>query len=165
MSYSKTISKNDLEACRVQFGWDDPAFGIISGQTPNQVVAHHAMVRAEMIIATPNLDFAALEKHFKIPTDISSIPTPGTTSFSKPQTATKPATIPAKRGRKGENVVKAFAAIPSTPVDVNQFAATQGVSLHVLRQSKRFDPNPALGKVRVAKDKATKTLMISRIKA
>ena len=156
---SKTLSKNDWEALRVKNGWDDPTFGKLSGQDPNQVAAHHAMVNAKMIIATPNLDYDAYNKQLSVPAST------GVTSIAKPQTATKPTSIPKKRGRKGDQVVKAFAAIPATPVDVNKFAADQGVSLHVLRQSKRFDPNPSLGKVRVAKDKATKTLMISRIKA
>lgn len=158
MSTNKSLSKNDWEALRVHKGWDDPTFGKNAGLSANEVAAHHSMVANGMIIATPNLDFASYEKQF-------STPSTGVTSIVKPpQTATKPTKIPAKRGRKGDNVVKAFAAIPSTPIDVNKFAAEQGVSLHVLRQSKRFDPNPDLGKVRVAKDKTTKTLMISRVK-
>ena len=155
---SNSLTKGEWEALRKYHEWDDPTFGAVSGQDANQVAAHHAMVKHGMIVATPNLDYAAYDKRFRMPTK-------GVASFAKPQTATKVTKTPAKRGRKGENVVKAFAAIPTTPVDVDTFAKEQGVSLHVLRQSKRFDSNPSLGKVRVAKDKATKKLMICRVKS
>ena len=156
MSTSKSLSHNDMEALRNHYDMTDTAFGTAFGQTPDQVATHISMAGTGLIVATPNLDFASYDKTYGT--------NAGITSVVKPQTATKPTKIPAKRGRKGDQVVKAFAAIPTTPTDVNKFAADQGVSLHVLRQSKRFDPNPTLGKVRVAKDKTTKTLMISRIK-
>ena len=153
---SKSLSANDLEAFRQEKNWTPEEFGAATGKDKNSVQAHIGMVNSGMIIATPNLDFASYDKQFS---NIS-----GATSIAKPQTATKPIPAVKKRGRKGDAVVKAFTAIPTTPTDVNKFAADQGVSLHVLRQSKRFDTNPGLGKVRVAKDKTTKVLMISRIK-
>ena len=156
MTISKSLSANDLEAFRQKYNWDDATFGTMTGKNEATVKAHIGMVNNGMIIATPNLDFDSYDKQFG---NIS-----GATSITKPQTATKPTPTAKKRGRKGDAVVKAFSAIPTTPTDVNKFAADQGVSLHVLRQSKRFDTNPDLGKVRVAKDKTTKVLMISRIK-
>ena len=158
MTISKSLSANDYEAFRNKFGWTAEEFAAKSGKPMNEVQAHISMAASGMIIATPNLDFKSYEKQFgKTSTDVTSI--------TKPQTATAPTSVKLKRGRKGDSVVKAFSAIPTTPTDVNKFAANQGVSLHVLRQSKRFDPNPSLGKVRVAKDKNTKVLMISRIKS
>lgn len=76
-------------------------------------------------------------------------------------TATKITAAPKKRGRKGDNIAKAFANIPSTPTSAEGFASTHAVSLAVLRQSKRFDKT-GLGTVRVKKDKGTKELMIWR---
>lgn len=88
------------------------------------------------------------------------------TSTKKPgeraETATKKTSTPKKRGRKGDKIANAFKAIPKTPTEAEKFATDYSVSLAVLRQSKRFDRSPELGKVRVKKDKATKQLMIWR---
>lgn len=67
-----------------------------------------------------------------------------------------------KRGRVGENISIAFAAIPYEPTPVEAFRVTHGVSVPVLRQQKRFDPTPELGRVRVKTDSETKQLMIYR---
>ena len=66
-----------------------------------------------------------------------------------------------KRGRKGNNITNAFAAIPSSPVSAETFATQHNVSIAVLRQSKRFDTT-GLGPVNVRKDKSAGTLMIWR---
>ena len=89
-----------------------------------------------------------------------SIVKPG--DSSKPAvSATKKTTAPKKRGRKGDNIPKAFTAIPTAPTSAEGFASTHAVSLAVLRQSKRFD-RTGLGTVRVKKDKTSKELMIWR---
>jgi hypothetical protein len=44
-----------------------------------------------------------------------------------------------KRGRKGDKIANAFMAVPVLPTPIAEFMATHGVSLAVLRQSKRFD--------------------------
>jgi hypothetical protein len=44
-----------------------------------------------------------------------------------------------KRGRKGDKITKAFLAVPEIPTPIDEFMTTHGVSLAVLRQSKRFD--------------------------
>lgn len=79
----------------------------------------------------------------------------------KPITATKKAKVPQKRGRKGDKILTAFQSIPSTPVPVEAFMRQYGVSLAVLRQSKRFDKT-GLGTVNVKQDKESKVLMIWR---
>jgi len=72
---------------------------------------------------------------------------------TKPTNATEgePSTdaTPKRRGRKGDKIAKAFLAISTTPVAIETFIATHGVSLAVLRQSKRFDTNSDQGTVRV----------------
>lgn len=79
-----------------------------------------------------------------------------------PQTATKRAVAPKKRGRKGTKIQEAFKSIPAAPVAVDDFAKQYGVSVPVLRQSKRFDTAPDLGTVRVKVSKETGKLMIWR---
>ncbi len=64
-----------------------------------------------------------------------------------------------KRGRKGSKINAAFAAIGSSPIPAEGFAATSGVSLNVLRQAKRFD-RTGLGRIRVKKIDGT--LMVFR---
>jgi hypothetical protein len=78
-----------------------------------------------------------------------------------PATATKKVTKSKKRGRKGDNIAKAFAAIPQEPVPVDEFATTYNVSVAVLRQYKRFD-GPDKARVRVVKNKESGVLMIWR---
>lgn len=93
------------------------------------------------------------------------------TAHAKPESATKKSKIekvPQKRGRKGNKIVDALLAIPTKPVLVTAFMQQHGVSLAVLRQSKRFisklDVTTAtkIGSVNVKQDKATKSLMIWR---
>ena len=87
---------------------------------------------------------------------------------AKPESASKRIKEPQKRGRKGDKIVKAFSAVPTTQTPIDQFIAEHGVSLAVLRQSKRFlaamDPATAasIGKINVRQDKATHQLMIWR---
>jgi hypothetical protein len=81
-----------------------------------------------------------------------------------PMSATKKVATPKKRGRKGDRIARAFAAIPTTPIDVDTFRGSldDTVSTAVLRQSKRFDNSGVSGSVRVKKDKTSGNLMIWR---
>ena len=98
----------------------------------------------------------------------SVVSTATATVHDRPESASRPARQPQKRGRKGDKIVRAFQAVPSTPVEVDQFIAQHGVSLAVLRQSKRFieamDSNVAtqIGCIHVKQDKKTKRLVIWR---
>lgn len=86
-------------------------------------------------------------------------------SSDKPITATKKVKEPKKRGRKGDKIKNAFAAITSTPVPAENFVKTHNISLTVLRQSKRFDTIPEAGRVRVkkiAQEDGTKILSVWR---
>lgn len=94
----------------------------------------------------------------------------GATTHAKPESATKKVAvkIPAKRGRKGDKIAKALQSVTTTPVAVDSFIKQHGVSLAVLRQSKRFlekmDASLAkkIGKINVRQDKGSKQLMIWR---
>ena len=65
-----------------------------------------------------------------------------------------------KRGRKGNKIELAFLGIPLRPTDAIAYASAHGISLHVLRQAKRFDCEGGL--VMVKKAKATKQLNVWR---
>lgn len=79
-----------------------------------------------------------------------------------PETATKVLKVPKKRGRKGDKIAKAFAEIPTNPVNFEEYASAHQVSPNVLRQIKRHDRYSDTGKVFVRKNKQTKTMMIWR---
>lgn len=94
----------------------------------------------------------------------------GPATFVKPETSTKKVKVPQKRGRKGDKIAVALAAVPTTQTPIDAFITQHGVSLAVLRQSKRFlaklppDQAAAIGRINVRQDKATKQLMIWRDK-
>jgi nickel-dependent lactate racemase len=66
-----------------------------------------------------------------------------------------------KRGRKGNKIATAFANIPHVPTSIEDFSKRHGVSIPVLRQSRRFGPEMA-EKIHVRKDKNTGVVMIWR---
>lgn len=92
----------------------------------------------------------------------------GATTHSMPESASKRIRPPQKRGRKGDKISKALLAVPTTQVPVETFMQEHGVSLAVLRQSKRFiekldaETQASIGRINVRQDKTTKTLMIWR---
>lgn len=93
------------------------------------------------------------------------------TTHTRPETASKKVKEPQKRGRKGDKIARALAAVPTTQVPVETFMTQHGVSLAVLRQSKRFiekldaATQATIGKINVRQDKASKQLMIWREQA
>ena len=86
------------------------------------------------------------------------------TITSEKNFASKPKPEAKKRGRKGDNILKAYMSIPSKPTPIEQFAQEHNVSLPVLKQSKRFDKTGLEGTVRVKKlpQEDKKVLMIWR---
>lgn len=90
------------------------------------------------------------------------------TMHGLPESASRKPKVPQKRGRKGDKISKALQAVPTAPMSVDAFIKEHGVSLAVLRQSKRFiekmDTTVAsqIGTVHVRQDKTTKQLMIWR---
>lgn len=66
-----------------------------------------------------------------------------------------------RTGRRGNNIQRAFAAVPAVPTPAEEFAQKHRVSMAVLRQYGRFDKDND-GQVHVRKDKATGLVMIWR---
>lgn len=183
MSKSKTLNWNDRFALIDHYKPSDDQVCVAFGVSADELKTARDMRSAGAFTATPGLDLSSYGNMFATasasPSTGSGVSSSskaparrgGSTSVTKdtsdskagtPSTATKKTKEPKKRGRKGDNIAKAFAAIPSTPTPVEAFASSHGVSIAVLRQSKRFDTSGSTGLVRVKKDKESKTLMIWR---
>lgn len=180
MSSNKIMSWNDRFALIDHYKPADAdvcaAFGVEQGEfeTAKQLRA------AGTFIANDQLDVSKYAGVFAASAATSTgVPAPATvapkaknkgvaTTHTNTKTATKAVKVPAKRGRKGDKITKALQAVSATPVSVDTFIKQHGVSLAVLRQSKRFiekmEPAVAkqIGKVNVRQDKTTKQLMIWR---
>lgn len=111
-----------------------------------------------------------LEAPVVLPTTYPTSPKVGTTQITAPpETATKKVVvkIPQKRGRKGDKITQALLAVTNEPIVIDNFVRDHGVSLAVLRQSKRFieqmskDDIQKVGKI-VVKQNKEKVLMIWR---
>ena len=153
---SKSLSWNDRIAIIEALKPTDTEIINNMGVTQDELDTARELRNSGVVIPTPDLDMSAYATIFGGPASIvkPSTKTPAASTTTKPaQTANKSIKLPKKRGRKGNNISIAFNAIPATPVSADQFASDNGVSLAVLRQSKRFDSAPELGNVRVKKNK------------
>lgn len=162
MSNSKTLSWNDRLALMEHFNPSDEEACEVFGVSKAQLETARNMPQ---FTPTPNLDFGSYENMFPsnspsvgsgtspAPANTGSVTSTVKTSAGKLVTATKTQKQPKKRGRRGDKIAKAFAAIPETPTPVAEFANQHNVSVAVLRQGKRFNPAPEMGVVRVKKDK------------
>lgn len=89
-------------------------------------------------------------------------------SNKPPETATKKSIVktPQKCGRKGNKIIEALRAVTTTPILISDFIKEHGVSVAVLRQSKRFietlptEEQAVFSRINVKQDKTTKELMI-----
>lgn len=165
LSLIKHFSPSDDQACE--------AFGI----TQSELEVARTQLRAGVFSDNSNVDFNSYGDLFTVSanadgdtegstvTSTRALDRTGTTVTSTktaPESASAKTREPKKRGRKGDKITQAFSAIPSTPTAAEDFAKTYGVSIAVLRQSKRFDKAGNPGIVKVKKDKSSKTLMIWR---
>jgi len=172
----KNLSWNDYVAIMNHYKPSVEQAAAAFGKTVAEVETAVSLEATGTFVASKTLD---VEVYADIFNDDGSIvkptnSTPSSTSITKPEaaapvkieakaeTASKAKKVPQKRGRKGNKIATAFAAIPSTPVAVVDFAKEHNVSVPVLRQSRRFDSSDAVGKVMVRKDKVTGVLNIWR---
>lgn len=178
MSKSKTLNWNDRFALIDYYKPTDAEVCTIFGVSNDELSTARNMRNTGVITATNNIDVGSYGKMFGVlsisktstknesrtvnTTMKSNTKTTTSTSTNNPQTASKKTKHPMKRGRKGNNILEAFKSIPSSPISVDEFAEKQGVSVAVLRQSKRFDTTGIEGRVHVKKDKNSKTLVIWR---
>ncbi len=162
----KSLSWNDRLAVINHFKPSDAKICAALEITADELQTARDLEDAGTFVATSEgIDFGRYAEIFGGESIISPKSTKSATTTAAsslpPASATKKIAAPKKRGRKGNNIAQAFTAIPGTPVSAEAFATEHGVSLNVLRQSKRFDKS-GLGSVKVKKDKETKTLMIWR---
>lgn len=183
-----TLSWNDRFALIDYFLPSDAQICVAFGLTQDELDTARDLRSAGTFKNTPNIDCHQYDGIFnvKVPEVIvppappapmvrpktpivpSVRPQMTATVHAKPETATRRVKEPQKRGRKGDKITKALQAVPTTPMSVDAFIAEHGVSLAVLRQSKRFiegmDAATArtIGRVNVRQDKTTRQLMIWR---
>ena len=183
------LSWNDRFALIDYFLPSDPQICVAFGLTQDELDTARDLRAAGTFKNTPNFDAIKYDGIFNVkvpevvvaPQPTITTPTrPKTTVatqirpqsqatvHAKPESATRRVKEPQKRGRKGDKIAKALLAVPTSPVSVDAFIAEHGVSLAVLRQSKRFiegmDATTAqsIGRVNVRQDKTTRQLMIWR---
>jgi hypothetical protein len=177
---SKILSWGDRFALIDHYKPSDAAACAAFKLTQDELDTARQLRTQGMFHANANLDtskyasmFTATPTSVVVPTVVTTTaPTQSTintaTVHTRPESASRKAKEPQKRGRKGDKITKALQAVPTTPVDVNDFMKEHGVSLAVLRQSKRFIEKmestvaTAIGTVHVRQDKQTKTLKIWR---
>jgi hypothetical protein len=161
-----SLSWNDRLALIKAYNPSDSAICSALGVTQDELTTARDLEKAGTFVATADIDVESYSDLFG-DESITVERADGVESIVRPEsdlppvTATKKTPEPKKRGRKGDKIAKAFVAIPASPTSAEGFASEHGVSLAVLRQSKRFD-RTGLGTVRVKKDKASKELMIWR---
>lgn len=128
----------------------------VFGIDANELETAREFRKAGTFTVNKNLDVKPYAEAFANPT--SSV-----TSHKPARSATKAAVTKAvtKRGKRGNKIQTAFAAITAKAVPAETFAKKHGVSLAVLRQAKRFDKTGG-GVVHVKKDKNNGKLMIWR---
>ena len=153
-------------ALQSQFGLTNKQAAASFNVSVDEVATAQDLAKAGTITIATDVDYSQYEGEFEVSAkDTSS----SSTSTSKPEvkaptpvTATKPVPTPKKRGRKGDNIKNAFNAIPTVPTDANAYISKHGISMNVLRQSKRFDKSGTPGIVHVRKDKESGQLMVWR---
>lgn len=175
---TKIMSWNDRFALINHYNPADDAICAAFGVDKSELDTARGLLATGSFAANPQLDVNKYSNVFASTGGV--VPTAGTkgsapvgkkvsaTVHAKPESATKKAKVPQKRGRKGDKIHRALQAVTTTPVAVDSFLKQYGVSLAVLRQSKRFlekmDPTVAkkIGKINVRQDKSSKQLMIWR---
>lgn len=174
MTQSKSLSWNDRLAIIDHYNPKDSEVIAVMGVTQDELDTARDMRNSGIMKPTPDLDLESYASMFggdnksvtkpakKTAATTTSTKTTKAKKTTTPQTANKPVKVPKKRGRKGDKISVAFNAIPTTATPVEKFAQDNNVSVAVLRQSKRFDPAPHLGNVKVKKNKTTKVLEIWR---
>ena len=180
------LSWNDRFALIDYFLPSDAQACVAFGLTQDELDTARDLRSAGTFKSSSNIDFAQFNGIFNVvvpeiptppPAPIRPVaakpvtvsrPQPTATVHAKPESATRRIKEPQKRGRKGDKITKALQAVPMAPMSVDAFIAEHGVSLAVLRQSKRFIEGmdaataKAIGRVNVRQDKATRQLMIWR---
>lgn len=167
MSKGKNLTWNDRLTIIDHFKPTDAEVIAAWGISQSELDVARSQLKTGVFSIDPSLDVESYGHIFSGTATSTTAPArkTGSTSTLKSapaETATAKTSTPKKRGRKGDKILKAFTSIPTTPVVAEEFAKEHGVSIAVLRQSKRFDLSKSAGTVRVKKDKGTKTLMIWR---
>jgi hypothetical protein len=165
-----TMSWSDRLALMERYTPTDSQACVAFGLTQDELDTARTLVAAGTFKPSTTVDFAKYSTLFTAPESfhVTATKSSGATSYARPESATKKPKVHMKRGRKGNKIAMALAAVPTTQVPITSFMNQHGISLAVLRQSKRFIANldsetaASIGQVHVRQDKASKQLMIWR---
>jgi len=160
MMIPKMLTWNDRFALIDKFEPTDNTILLIFGVTTNELSVARNLRNVGIMIPAKYIDYESYASAFSSnEKQEQTIMVEQAVNTDQPETATKKVL---KRGRKGNNIVTAFANVPPTPTNAEKFAEEYKVSMAVLRQSKRFDTAGLSGAIRVKKDKESGKLMIWR---
>ena len=158
MSKSKSLGWGDRLALIDKYEATDEQAAAAFGVGVNEIETARELRKGPGKANMPvEIDLESYENPFEGIDGATAVRMPGTREPAESATAITPE--PKKRGRKGTKINEAFAAIGTTPLNAEEFAAERNVSLNVLRQAKRFDKT-GLSKVHVKKIDGT--LMVFR---
>ena len=150
---------NEMFALMDHYNMDDATAVKTFGFAADALATAYELKAVGTITPSTDIDFSQYDS-------VLGVKKPATeatsTSTAKPATATKPTRTPKKRGRKGDKIKNAFAAIPVTPINADAFITEHNISMAVLRQAKRFDHTGIVGGVHVRKDKESGELVVWR---
>ena len=174
MGRSTVLSWNDRFAVIKRFQPSDKEITSAFGVTTDELITARELLSNGTFVVSKNIDVDRYGHLFtKKSPPVRKMPPIGFNSKkvdisglahnsiirNKPETATR--TIKKRKpGNKGSKIDLAFRAVPTDPVDVASFSEKYQVSIHVLRQGKRFDSLP--GSVCVRKDKTSGVIQIWR---
>lgn len=183
MNTSKKVpmmSWNDRFALIDKYSPSDSSICTAFNLTPNELKTANALRTAGTFQANDRLDTTKFSNLFSTEVDpiitqtvyvnTPKVETKTVHTNMRPETATKKVVVKVnqKRGRKGNKITSAFLAVTNEPIAVDRFVMQHGVSVAVLRQSKRFieqmseEDVAKVGKIVVKQNKETNTLMIWR---
>lgn len=145
---NKSLNWNQRFAVIDKYKPTDDQICKVFGVSQTELNTARQLRSAGQFIPSTNINIDSFESLFS-DKSTSSVVRPE--QIEKPMTATKRTKEPKKRGRKGDKIKNAFAAIPNSPTPAEEFAKSHNVSLTVLRQSKRFDSFADKGRVHVKK--------------
>lgn len=161
----KILTWNDRFALIDRFTPTDDAIVEVFNITPQELTVARNLRTTGTFIASKHLDYDSYAAAFSSNklTSRRLMNNKSTSITLQPPDGAETATRTVhKRGRKGSNITTAFSNVPLDPINATEFAATNKVSIAVLRQSKRFDPYTDKGQIHVKKNKESGNLMIWR---
>lgn len=135
----ETLSWNQCFSLIDHYQPSDSTICSVLGISPDELQTARQMRSVGKFTPSANVDIERYKNLF----ETASVHTrPSADSTSETVTSTPRVKVAKKRGRKGNKILTAFAAVPTVPVPAEAFSVNQKVGLSSLRQAKRYgQPN------------------------